>query len=40
MTTIVLYLAMPLLISYNDEVLTLVQEGYLSVNAEIIKPLY
>jgi len=40
MTTTILYLAMLLLISYNDEVLALVQEGYLSLNPEFLKPLY
>ena len=40
MTTTILLLAMLLVISYNDEVLALVQEGYFLVNTEFIKPLY
>ncbi|MGB5461619.1 MAG: hypothetical protein WBM85_16810 [Eudoraea sp.] len=40
MTTTILLLAMLLVISYNDEVLALVQEGYLLVDKEFLKPLY
>ncbi|MGB5481611.1 MAG: hypothetical protein WBM91_11065 [Eudoraea sp.] len=40
MTTTILLLAMLLVISYNDEVLALVQEGYLLVDTEFLKPLY
>ncbi len=40
MKTTILLLAMFTIISCNDDVLDLVQEGYLSVNTEFIKPLY
>jgi hypothetical protein len=36
MTTIILYLAMLLVISYHGEALALVQEGYLTINPELI----